>query len=454
MTEFRIYNTLTSRKEKFVPVDPPKVGMYVCGITPYGPSHLGHARCYIVFDVLKKFLDFLGYEVKYIQNITDIDDKIIKKSAESGKPPSEISRLCMESFMEDMEKLNVSKADEYPMVSHTIPQIIEFIEGLVENGMAYLSDGSVYFRTGKAEKYGRLSGRKLEDLKAGEGKGKKESPEDFSLWKKDEEYGWESPWGRGRPGWHIECSVMSHMTLGSVFDIHGGGLDLIFPHHENEIAQSYALTGCVPAKYWIHNGMVTLKGDKMAKSTGNFFLLSGLLSEYDPMVLRMYLLRTGYRQPVDFDTDRLSEEAKAYGKLADFKGELLARAESFSPSPADRSASEVKVLMDDLNTPAAIGEIFKKITPILSRFYAGTHTENDIREGYGALEIFEGVLGIKLPVPMKEEDREIQSLVDERQRLRKEKDFEAADHVREKLDRMGVEVKDTPTGPRWTKKIR
>ncbi len=451
MTEFRIYNTLSSKKENFVPVDPPGVGMYVCGITPYGPSHLGHGRCYIVFDVLKRFLDFLGYEVRYIQNITDIDDKIIKKSRETGKSPSEIAQLCMESFIKDMEKLNILKADEYPMVSQTIPQIIEFVEGLVEKEMAYVSESSVYFRTAKSKDYGRLSGRKLEELRAGEGKEKKESPEDFALWKKDEEYGWDSPWGRGRPGWHIECSVMSYMTLGSMFDIHGGGLDLIFPHHENEIAQSAALTGCVPAKYWIHNGMVTLKGDKMAKSTGNFFLLSGLLSEYDPMVLRMYLLRTGYRQPVDFDTNQLSEEAKAYGKLADFKAELISRAGTSVRTSADKSGSAVKALMDDLNTPAAIGEIFKKTTPILNRFYAGTHTQEDIQEGFGALEIFEEVLGIKLPGPVKEENVEIQNLVDERQRLRKEKDFEAADRIRKKLEKMGVELKDTPTGPRWTR---
>ncbi len=451
MKSISIYNTLTSRKERFRPIKGGEAGLYVCGITPYGESHLGHARCYIVFDVLKRLLDFLGYKVKYIQNITDIDDKIINKSKESGKSPREIADTFTGSFMENMKRLNVKEADEYPRVSETVPSIIEFIKKLIEKSMAYQSGGSIYFRTSKFPSYGRLSGRKVEDLRSGAPNSEKEAPEDFALWKKDPEFGWESPWGRGRPGWHIECSVMSEKSLGRKFDIHGGGLDLIFPHHENEIAQSAALTGEVPANYWMHNGMVTLKGDKMAKSTGNFFMLSSILKEYDPMALRLYLLGAGYRQSLDFSPRLLKESEKALARLKEFKKELLARApeESFHIDQEGKN-SALEALRDDLNTPGAIGEIFKKISPLLDKFYSGTHNGADIKEGIGYLKLLEEVLGIRVNMEETFNSKEIESMLKEREDLRKKGDYRGADAIRDSLAEKGIEIKDTPTGPRWS----
>ncbi|MGM0567895.1 MAG: cysteine--tRNA ligase, partial [Elusimicrobiota bacterium] len=452
MNNFKIYNTLTSQKELFEPLSPEKVGMYVCGITPYGESHLGHGRCYVVFDVLRRFLRFMGYEVRYIQNITDIDDKIINRALKEKKPPREIADRYIESFFKSMEMLNVAKADEYPRVSNSINEIIEFTAALIEKSFAYESGGSVYFRAGMLSEYGCLSGRSISDMQAGEFNSEKESQEDFALWKKDEQFGWESPWGKGRPGWHIECSVMSEKQLGEVFDIHGGGLDLIFPHHENEIAQSCALTGKIPARYWLHNGMVKLKGAKMAKSTGNFFLLPQLLDKFNPMVVRMYMLRTGYRQDLDFDPALLEEQSRAYSRLVAFKKELYEKAGKRKRNEKPEfSHPAIAALLDDLNTPRAMGEVFKIATPALSSFYNGNFKDEDIYEGFKILEIIENILGIKLIIEDSSSENDIDKLVMEREKFRKQKNYEQADRIREQLDEMGIEVKDTPTGPRWTK---
>jgi len=450
MQPLNLYNTLTRKKEEFKPLNPPEVDMYVCGITPYSEAHLGHARCYVVFDTLRRYLEFKGYKVKYIQNITDIDDKIINKSREENLTPGEISEKYFSSFMENMKRLNVMEADFYPRVTGTIEDIIKFIEELIRKDSAYEKNGSVYFRVSSIEDYGRLSGRKANELlSAQERAGEKEDPRDFAVWKADEEFGWDSPWGKGRPGWHIECSAMSRKYLGDVFDIHGGGLDLIFPHHENEVAQTKALTGKEPVRFWIHNGMVTLRGDKMAKSTGHYFLLKDILAEYHPMVVRLFLLSSGYRQALDFNPEALSDTLKAYNKLVELKKELK---KLLSENTQIKPVFPEKVTLaldDDLNTAKALGEIFKAANPVMKRIYNGTQSGDDLSAGLGLIDIMENVFGVLLSEAGEVDEKKIEDLIARRQEFRKEKNFAAADEIRDKLEEMGIEVKDTPAGPRW-----
>jgi cysteinyl-tRNA synthetase len=453
--KFLLYNSLTRQKEEFNPIDGSKVNMYVCGITPYGDAHLGHARCYVVFDTLKRFLECIGYDVFYVQNITDIDDKIIKKSLEIGSSPKEIAEKYFNEFQGSMEKLNIRPADIYPKVTESIDDIISFVDGLIKNGKAYESKGSVYFSVAKFNNYGRLSGRDASELIIGQEANidEKEDPRDFAVWKSDPDFGWDSPWGKGRPGWHIECSAMSKKLLGDEFDIHGGGLDLIFPHHENEVAQSEALTGKNPVRYWVHNGMVTLKGDKMAKSTGKFFLIRELLEEYPPMVLRMYLLSSSYRQVIDFSDEGLINTGKAYTKITEFKKEIN-KIDSSEIEEKDLCMEDEVILSlkDDLNTAKAIGEIFKKITPINEKIYNGTDTPEDINTGKRLISIFENVLGVKLHVENDVDKNKIELLIKEREKYRKQRNFAEADRIREELDSLGIDLKDTPTGTRWSKK--
>ncbi|MFW6134506.1 MAG: cysteine--tRNA ligase [Elusimicrobiota bacterium] len=455
MKDILIYNTLTRKKEKFEPVNKGEVRMYVCGITPYGKTHLGHARCYVVFDVFKRFFECLGYNVRYIQNVTDIDDKIINKSRKTKKPPLEIAEKYFKDFLEVMEVLNVLPADEYPKVSHTIKDIIRFVQGLIEKNMAYHVDGNVYFRVSKISEYGKLSRRDPEELLSSQEmkSEQKSDPRDFALWKKDEEFGWSSPWGKGRPGWHIECSAMAKKYLGERFDIHGGGRDLVFPHHENEIVQSKSLTGKDPAKYWLHNGMVKMKGDKMAKSTGNFFILRDLLKEFNPMVVRMYLLMSNYRQDIDFDLDSLKDTNKAYNKMLEFKKEVSELDKGYSKEiGVDERDSVLEALSNDLNTAGAIGEIFKKTTPILERIFKNKVKEDDILKGKKLINYFEQILGIKLEIRTEKKVEEIEELVNKREKLRKNKKYKQADKIRNQLNNLGIEVKDTPSGPKWFQK--
>lgn len=452
MKKITVYNSRTRIKETFSTINPDSVGMYVCGITPYSDSHLGHGRCYVVFDTIRRFFEYLGYEVRYIQNITDIDDKIIKKSIDTGELPEEISRKYFGYFIKSMDKLNVRPADIYPKVTEHIGDIIEFVEGLIEKKHAYEREGSVYFRVESLRGYGRLSGREDSQTSLSESRvaqaEEKSDPRDFAVWKKDEDYGWESPWGRGRPGWHIECSAMARKLLGDEFDIHGGGLDLIFPHHENEVAQSRALTGKEPARFWIHNGMVTLKGDKMAKSTGNFFLLEDILKEVEAPVLRLYLLSTGYRQNLDFDIEQIAEVKKSYLKLLELKKELsidtdISRVEIPEDNPA------VEALSEDFNTARAIGEIFKVTHPLLEKLYSKGASPEEKTVGTQMLRIVTDILGVRMINAAGEED--IESMIEERNRLRKEKRFSEADIIRARLKEMGVILKDTPTGTRWVR---
>ncbi len=354
----RIYSTLSQEKEEFEPLNPSEVKMYVCGITPYDETHLGHGRAYITFDVIQRYLKELGYKVKYVQNITDIDDKIIRKSkitnnkqqtANNTKDPN-IKQKCKEitdkytkAYFDVMEKLNVEKADVYPKATDNIKGMIEWVKGLLEKGFAYEIDGDVYFSVDKFKNYGALSKRKKKDMLAGarvKVDKRKKSPLDFALWKsaKEGEPYWESPWGKGRPGWHIECSVMSTKHLGEQFDIHGGGRDLIFPHHENEIAQTEAETGKPWVKYWLHNGFVNINKLKMSKSLGNFFTLKDIFKIFDPMVVRFFLLSTHYRSPINYSDKEIGNAKEAYGKICKFVQDI-----DFILSKTKEDAPEIEI---------------------------------------------------------------------------------------------------------------
>ena len=422
--------------------------MYVCGITPYDDTHLGHARCYVVFDTLKRYLQYSGYDVEYIQNITDIDDKIIKKSRHASIPPTEVARKYFDKFIKNMEELNVLPADKYPKVSETIDDIIKFIEELLRKGMAYERGTDIYFRVTKSSGYGNLSGRRSRTENCKTVNLAPKAPKDFALWKSDSEFGWDSPWGKGRPGWHIECSAISRKFFGDTFDVHGGGLDLLFPHHENERAQNIALTSKEPVKYWIHNGMVTLKGDKMAKSTGNFFLLDELFKKFSPSVIRMYLLTVNYRQVLDFTWTGLKDVQKAYNKLREFKKEI----KEVAPVNGEFKKCEdeiISALNDDFNTARAIGEIFKKINPIMERMFSGKVSIDDIKEGKRLIKIFEEVLGVLLKIDVETSEDEIKLLIEQRQQYRKQKKYSEADKIRDRLTEMGIVLKDTPAGSKW-----
>ncbi|HBS60595.1 MAG TPA: cysteine--tRNA ligase, partial [Firmicutes bacterium] len=316
----RVYNTLTKQKEEFVPREPGRVSIYVCGVTPYNHPHIGNARPFITWDVIRRYLEYRGFEVQHVQNFTDIDDKIINVAQKEGRKWQEIADRYIEAYFKDMDALHIKRAHVYPRVSEHIAEIIDVVQTLVDKGYAYVMDGDVYYEVNKFDGYGKLSGRILEDMKAGarvDVNDRKKNPMDFALWKaaKPGEPSWQSPWGFGRPGWHIECSAMSLKYLGTGFDFHGGGSDLIFPHHENEIAQSEACTGECFARYWLHNGFITVNEEKMSKSLGNFFLVRDVLTHFDPEVLRFFVLSTHYRSPLDFSDDKLAEASRALGRL-------------------------------------------------------------------------------------------------------------------------------------------
>ena len=338
----KVYNTLTKQKEEFKPLVPGQVSIYVCGVTPYNHPHIGNARPFVTWDVIKRYFRHLGYKVKHIQNFTDVDDKIIRTANEQGVQWSDISDKYIKSYFEVMDKLNVQHADVYPRVSQTMPEIIDMIKVLVEKGYAYELDGDVYYSVEKFKGYGKLSGRKLEDMMAGariEVNERKHNPMDFALWKaaKPGEPFWESPWGKGRPGWHIECSTMSLKYLGKTFDFHGGGSDLIFPHHENEIAQSQAYCGDENsfARYWLHNGFITINQEKMSKSLGNFFTVKEILDKYPAEVLRFFIVSTHYRSPLDFSDARLDEAASSLARLKN----ALDNLKELAKLPADNNNS-------------------------------------------------------------------------------------------------------------------
>jgi len=476
----RLYNTATRKKEEFRPVTEGKVGIYVCGVTVYDLCHVGHARSLIVFDVLVRYLRARGYRVTYVRNFTDVDDKIIERARELGKDTSLLAKENIDAFYQDMAPLSVLEADAEPRATEHVEDMIGMIETLLERGYAYQAGDNVYFSVERFEDYGRLSGRKLEDMQAGsriEIDRNKRHPMDFVLWKaaKEGEPWWPSRWGPGRPGWHLECSVMSNRYLGATFDIHGGGRDLLFPHHENERAQSLGANGGNFANYWVHNGFVTVESEKMSKSLGNFLTIRDALSLYHPEVLRLFLISKHYRSPLDFSrTDVLSVQSglvRIYRTLERLEALLgppvrtdehvqdLLRGEQTDPFLAQFTAA----MDDDMNTPEAMGLVFERIRELNKRLDSGSTDEAVRRELEGkrqGLLTAGRVLGVmgrapdgflgELSTRAEEIDPdEIERMVEERSRARSEKNWGKADEIRDRLKAMGVVLEDGPGGTTW-----
>ena len=450
----RLYNTITGRDEEFVPAGD-KVKMYVCGITPYAPCHMGHAMSYVIFDVLRRYLEFQGYEVEHVQNFTDVDDKIIQRAQEEGVCPQELAERHIQEFMDNMGALNVKSAGVYPRATQEIPHIIEVISSLIEKEYAYAVQGDVYFRVTKDGDYGKLSHRTLEGMIAGArvevGAGK-EHPMDFVLWKaaKDGEPSWESPWGPGRPGWHIECTAMSLMYLGETLDIHGGGLDLIFPHHENETAQSESYTGKTPfVRYWVHNGLLQMGEDKMSKSLGNLVSLEDALNQYSPDALRIFFLGSHYRSPLTYSEEGLSATERAAERLRNvMRGSTESSAGALDPLPYKQRF--LQAMDSDLNTPQALAALFDLAREINRAMESG----QGVGQAQKTLEKLGSVLGLTFRRPQKKEAEGeakpfIDLLVSMRSDLRAARQYEMADQVRSRLDELGVVLEDTPQGTLW-----
>ena len=465
----KIFNTLTRRKEEFVPLEEGKVKMYVCGPTVYNLIHIGNARPMIIFDTVRRYMEYKGYEVNYVSNFTDVDDKIIKKAIEEGVSAEEISTRYIKECKKDMADMNVKPATTAPQATQEIQGMIDMIQTLIDKGYAYpAADGTVYFRVKKFKEYGKLSHKNLDDLQSGfrslkvSGEDQKEDPLDFVLWKpkKGGEPSWPSPWCDGRPGWHIECSVMSKKYLGEEIDIHAGGEDLIFPHHENEIAQSECCNGKIFARYWMHNGFLNIDNRKMSKSLGNFRTVRQIGEQYDLQVLRFFMLNAHYRSPLNFSAD-LMEAAKnslerileAAGKLSDRKdnaaAENITEEELALLKEAEGFVTKFEAAMDDdFNTADALAAIFE-----LVKFANTNVNENSSKEFAAGLyeELFKlsDVLGLKIEKKEEILDKEIEDLIQERQAARKAKDFKRADEIRDELLKKGIILKDTREGVKW-----
>lgn len=510
-----VYDTLTRTQREFQPRDPGRVTIYVCGVTPYDEAHIGHARPAVVWDVIRRYLEYRGYSVHLVQNFTDIDDKVIARGRELGRDPLEISRHYSQRYLEDMAALGVKPAHQYPRVSEHIPEIVEMVRTLVEKGHAYEASGDVYFRVASFPEYGKLSGRSVDELRAGarvEPGEAKESPEDFALWKaaRPGEPSWPSPWGPGRPGWHIECSAMALRYLGNGFDMHGGGVELVFPHHENEIAQSEAYTGEAPfVRYWVHNGLVTLREEKMSKSLKNFVTVRELLDRYPAGAIRLYLLSAHYRAPLEFDTERLDEARRAWERLGNalrsldevLEREVAAGDEALAAAArlgeeAGRARERFRMAMeDDFNTPQALAALFdlaRAGNAAVSLLLRGgpLSLSGDARDGLlrarTALAELGGILGVvESPCTPSGgaaarfdhgsdqaqggEDAAVERvggavgtggwdalgrellgvLLDLRARARGEKNWALADLIRGRLGELGITLEDTPLGTRW-----
>ena len=449
----KITNTLSGLKEEFIPQGE-EVKMYVCGITPQAEAHIGHAMSYINFDAIRRYLKFRGYKVKCVQNFTDIDDKIINKAAALGVSISELAEKNMAEFMTDMDALNVSRMDLYPRATQEIPKIIEMVQGLVDGGFAYPAEGSVYFRVTKLENYGKLAHRTLDQMMAGariEPGSEKENPMDFVIWKaaKPKEPSWDSPWGKGRPGWHIECSAMSLKYLGDTLDIHGGGQDLIFPHHENEIAQSESFTGKKPfVKYWMHNGLLRLGEEKMSKSIGNIISIKQALSKFSVDAIRIFILGSHYRSPLTYSPEALEAAEKGAARLRQALESSTSGGKSISLDIAGVRQRFVESMDDDFNTPQALAVLFD-LTRELNRL---RDEGEDISQAQLLLKELSEVLGLTLKGTEKasgDSEPFIQLLLDTRNGLRKAKQYQLADDIRKCLDDLGVVIEDTAGGTTW-----
>jgi len=483
-----VYNTLGRERMEFKPQDADTVRMYVCGVTVYDECHVGHGRAYVTFDVIRRFLEHEGYDVQYVENFTDVDDKIIARANEEDRPWDDVAEENIEAYRRVMDRLNILHAREVddpersPRVSGCINEIIEHVSGLVEKGLAYEVEGDVYFSGDEFSDYGKLSGQDREEMESGTRVAvdeRKDSPLDFALWKSvppereaDGAPAWDSPWGRGRPGWHIECSVMAQSRLGETLDIHGGGQDLIFPHHENEIAQSEGLSGQPFAHYWIHNGFVTIDDEKMSKSEGNFYTLAELMDgievegetyQFDPITIRYFILTRHYRSPIDFSFERLKESEKSLERIRNGVTRLRRAvnrseidSESSKPAPDLELSREqfLKSMRNDFNTADALGQVQKLVgewNAILSE--QGEYLTPDQKAvGFDHLQwteqALEGVLGI--PLELENTDRDLsdfQELLEERSRARDEGDYQRADEIRDRIQDAGYRVVDTPSGP-------
>jgi len=462
----RIYNTLSRQSERFEPIEPGRVRMYVCGPTVYAQAHIGHAMSTVVFDIIRRFLEYRGYQVRHVMNYTDVEDKIIRRAAELGVAPEDLARQHQRDFERHLQDLNVEMPSMRPQASQEIPTIIEMVERLIAAGYAYPVEGDVYFRVARAQDYGRLSGRRLEEMRAGarlDVDQRKQDPADFALWKaaKPGEPSWPSPWGPGRPGWHIECSAMNLRYLGEQIDVHGGGNDLVFPHHENEIAQTESLTGKPFARYWVHNGMLQLKGEKMSKSLGNLVTVESFLAEHEADAFRMMVLNSHYRGPLTY-TDEVAGQAQA--ALERLRSGLRpARPQgdsSGAAGPALHAEAEaargrfIEAMEDDFNTPSALAAIFDLVRAINQARDAGLSAEA-LAAGQDVLRELAGVLGLRLDLRREaggDSAPYIQLMVEIRDELRKVRQWELADRIRDRLAEAGINVEDDPAGTRWERR--
>jgi len=463
----KIYNTMTRKTEDFEPLEPGKVRMYVCGPTVYSKAHVGHAMSALVFDVIRRYLVFRGYAVMLAMNFTDVDDKIINRANQTGVDPFQLAERYIEEFRQNLEDLGIQPASIHPRATQEIDQIIQMVQGLVDRGYAYPSGGDVYFRVAKDEDYGRLSGRKLDDMQAGarvEVGELKENPLDFALWKaaKPGEPAWDSPWGKGRPGWHIECSAMNLHHLGEQIDIHGGGNDLVFPHHENEIAQTESLTGKPFARYWVHNGMLQLGGEKMSKSLGNLVTIEEFLSKHDADVMRIIVLNSYYRNPLTFNDEVIAQAEKALERMASALRPALPGAaglpeagrQALSQQEQASRAGFVTAMDDDFNSAGALAQLFELVRSINQARADGANDEQ-LAGAQATLRQLAGVLGLRL----KGRDQSGQAaapfidlLVELRSELRRQKQWAFSDLIRDRLAALDILVEDSKEGSTWRAK--
>jgi cysteinyl-tRNA synthetase len=463
----KIYSTLSRKKEDFETIEPGKVRMYVCGVTVYNKAHIGHAMFALVFDVIRRYLEYRGYQVKHVMNFTDVDDKIIARASQMNVDPFALAEGYINEFRQNLKDLNILPATINPRATQEIGLIIQMIDGLIKKGYAYPVDGDVYFRVEKDKEYGKLSGRKLDDMQAGariDVDGRKEHPMDFALWKasKPGEPSWESPWGLGRPGWHIECSAMNLHHLGEQIDIHGGGNDLIFPHHENEIAQTECFTGKSFARYWVHNGMLQLGGDKMSKSLGNMVTIEDYLSKHSADSLRYLILNSGYRNPLTFNNEVVEQAEKAIERLRGALRPEDAGATGAPQASIDVLSAQVKAtrdgfeqsMDDDFNSAGALGYLFELVR-VINQTRADGGTNAQLLEAQNLLKELVGVLGLKLEeVPTADQAAGpfIDLLVELRLEMRKQKLYGISDQIRDRLSELGVILEDSKNGTTWRMK--
>jgi cysteinyl-tRNA synthetase len=460
----KIYNTLTHKKEEFETLQPGVVKMYVCGPTVYSKAHVGHAMSAMIFDIIRRYLEYRGYEMNYLLNFTDVDDKIIARANQQGVDPFQLAEGYIRDYEQNLSDLNIKPATLNPRATQEIDQIIEMIAGLIEKGYAYPIQGDVYFRVTKDKDYGKLSGRKIEDMQAGsriEIDDRKEHPMDFALWKaaRPDEPSWDCPWGKGRPGWHIECSAMNLHHHGEQIDIHGGGNDLVFPHHENEIAQTESLTGKPFARYWVHNGMLQLGGEKMSKSTGNLISIEEFLSKYSPDTLRFTVLNANYRGPLTFNDEVLSQSEKALGRLTSAFRPAHPGAQGTSPDVLTALEKQIETtqtsfinnMEDDFNTAGALGSMYDLVRVVNQTRTSGA-TDDELKPAQEKLRELTGIFGLVLSDSSGSEsqaDTFIDLLLELRSTMRKDKLWAYSDLIRDRLKELGVTLEDNKDGTTW-----